>query len=379
MFTPYYFEDIGIPATIILAIFVFSFVVQLFFYLFFYLRIARYKLKQTEKWIKEPLSVIICSKNEAVNLEKFLPSVMRQNYPEFEVIVVNDSSTDGSEDILKVLKAEFPALYVTTIPVSGIYKSGKKLAVSIGLKAARNQWVVMTDADCEPVSADWLNSINDKIDENTDFVIGYGGYFSHKGFLNRLIRFDTMFIAIQYLSFALARIPYMGVGRNMAYKKAIFFDNQGFTRHLHLVSGDDDLFVNDNAKAKKTRVMLESSSFTRSVAEKKIKTWFYQKKRHLTTGRYYKFKHKLLIGLENISRMLFYLAFIIGLSFKELLFPLLLAFFIRYFVQLGILYKASVKLQEKGIFYLGIIFDFILPFINFIVHLSNFKLHKGKR
>jgi poly-beta-1,6-N-acetyl-D-glucosamine synthase len=379
MFTPYYFEDIGIIATIILAVFTLSFVIQLFYYLFFYLRIALYKVNQNEKLLKEPLSVIICSKNEAVNLEKFLPSVLGQNYPDFEVIVVNDSSTDGSEDILKVLKAQFPALYVTTIPTSGIYKSGKKLAVSIGLKAARNRWVVMTDADCEPVSTEWLNKINEKIDDHTDFVIGYGGYFSRKGFLNRLIRFDTFFIAIQYLSFAMARIPYMGVGRNMAYQKAIFFENKGFTRHLHLVSGDDDLFFNDNAKSKKTKVVLDSKSITRSVPEKKLKTWFYQKKRHLTTGGYYKVKHLFLIGLENLSRIFFYGAFIAGLFYYELIIPLIIAFFIRYFVQLGILYKASVKLKENGVYYLGIIFDFILPIINFIVHLSNIKLRKRIR
>ena len=375
----YYLQSLHIVEVIILATLTFSFISQLFFYLFFFLRISFKIKKQEEKNTSTPFSVIICSNNEAINLEKFLPSVLNQNYPDFEVIVVNDGSTDGTEDVLKLFKSQYDRLYVTTLPTSGIFKKGKKMAISLGLKAAKNEWVVMTDADCEPVSNDWLSKINEKVADDADFVIGYGGYFSSKGLLNRIIRFDTLFIALQYFTFALAKSPYMGVGRNMAYRKSVFFNNKGFSRHLHLASGDDDLFVNENANYRNTKLLFTPKGFTRSVPETRFKSWFYQKKRHLTTAKYYKSKHKFLLGFEILTRFLFYASIIGGLFYYKLLIPVLITFFVRFILQLGILYHASVKFKEKGVFYLGMIFDFIIPIINFIVHLSNIKLRKRKK
>jgi glycosyltransferase involved in cell wall biosynthesis len=374
-----YLQNLSVVELIILSIFSLAFIIQLFIYLYFYLRIRKCIDKPTEAKSINSLSVIICAHNEAVNLENFLPAVLTQDYPDFEVIVVNDGSTDGTDDVLTILKSQYDKLYVTTIPTSGKFKSGKKLAISLGLKAAKHEWVVMTDADCEPVSKNWLTKINENIDDKTDFILGYGGYFSKKGFLNRLIKFDTLFIALQYFTFAKAKIPYMGVGRNMAYRKSIFFNNKGFSKHLHLASGDDDLFVNENANYKNTKLLINPESFTRSIPKKTFKTWIYQKKRHITTAKYYKPKHKFVLIMEILFRVILYATLIAGLFYLKLLLPVLILYFIRYILQLGILYKASVKFNEKGIFYLGIIFDFILPFINFIVHLSNIKLRKRKK
>jgi cellulose synthase/poly-beta-1,6-N-acetylglucosamine synthase-like glycosyltransferase len=304
---------------------------------------------------------------------------MNQNYPDYEVIVVNDGSTDGTDELLKILKIQYPKLYVTTIPSTGKFTHSKKLAVSIGLKAAKNDWVLLIDADCKTVSENWITLMQEKFSEQTDFVLGYGGYIISKGFLNKIIRFDTLFIALQYFTFAMAKVPYMGVGRNLAYRKDLFFKNKGFSRHLHLASGDDDLFVNDNANSKNVQINLNPESFTLSVAENNFKSWFYQKKRHLTTARYYRFKHKLLLGFELLSRLVLFLSFVAGMFFYNIFLILIVGFLIRYLVQLIILYFASVKFREKGLFYLGIIFDFVIPIINFMVHLSNIKLGKRKK
>jgi len=363
----------------ILIVFCVSLLIQIFYYLFFFIRIRFYKEKDTPNNTKFPVSVIVCAKNEAFYLKEFLPEILKQDYPDYEVIVVNDGSTDDSEEVLKILKSEYPELYVTTIPSTGKFKHSKKLAVSIGLKAAKNEWVLLIDADCKTVSKNWISIMQEKFDENADFVLGYGGYIASKGFLNRLIRYDTLFIALQYFTYAMAKLPYMGVGRNLAYRKEIFFRNKGFFRHLHLVSGDDDLFVNDNANSKNVRLSLNPDSFTRSVPESNFKSWVYQKKRHLTTGTYYKFKHQFLLGLEFLSRFFFYNSLFIGLFFYEILLIVLIGFFIRYFLQLMILKFASIKFNEKGIYYLGIIFDFILPIINFIIHISNLKIRKSKK
>jgi poly-beta-1,6-N-acetyl-D-glucosamine synthase len=374
-----YLLNLNIFEISILIAFSISFLIQLFYYLFFYLRIRFYKEKEVQVKQQFPVSVIICAKNEGDYLREFLPGILSQNYPDYEVIVVNDGSNDDTEDVLKLYKGKYPKLYVTTLPSTGKFKHSKKLAVSIGLKAAKNDWVLMIDADCKIVSENWIAKMQEKFEDKADFVLGYGGYMSAKGFLNRMIRFDTLFIAMQYFTFAMAKLPYMGVGRNLAYRKELFFKNKGFSRHLHLASGDDDLFVNDNANGKNVRIKLDPESFTLSVAEKKFKSWFYQKKRHLTTGKYYRFKHKLALGFELLSRLLFFTTFIAGMFYPNIFIILILGFLVRYIIQLTILYFASIKLKEKGIFYLGIIFDFVIPIINFMVHLSNIKIRKREK
>jgi glycosyltransferase involved in cell wall biosynthesis len=362
---------------IIIIAFCFVFVVQLYYYLFFYLRIARYRIKD-KKNEQFPVSIVICAKDEADNLESFLPEVLEQDYPDFEVIVVNDGSIDETSDVLKRLDNRYENLYVTTIPENTKLRQGKKLAITIGVKAAKNEWILFTDADCRPTSNKWISSMQSNFTEKNDLVLAYGGYMERKGVLNKLIRFDSLFIAMQYLSFALAGKPYMGVGRNLAYRKSVFFKSKGFASHLKIKSGDDDLFVNKIANKKNTGIEISPESFTQSVPEKKFSSWYYQKKRHLTTGKYYRTKHKVLLGAELLSRILFYILFAVGLNYNSLIFFFLTVFFVRLILQLVTYYYASVKFNEKKVFYLGIIFDFILPMINFIIILGNIRLRKRR-
>ena len=369
--------ELSVVELVILGIFSITFLIQLFYYLFFYIRIATHKVKTKENK-NFPVSIIICAKDEAENLENFLPTVLEQNYPDYEVIVVNDGSIDETEDVLKRLNNKYKRLYVTTIPENNKSRQGKKLAVTIGVKAAKNEWILLTDADCKPVSENWINSMQNNFTDKNELVLAYGGYMERKGFLNKLIRFDSMFIAMQYFTFAMAGIPYMGVGRNLAYRKSVFFKNKGFASHLKLKSGDDDLFVNKIATKDNTGLELSTESFTRSVPESKFSSWYYQKKRHLTTGHYYRFKHKFVLGLEILSRILFYASFILSFVYSSLIIVFTVAFFVRFILQLIIFYSSSVKFSEKKIFYLGIIFDLILPIINFIILIGNIKLRKRR-
>lgn len=369
--------ELTIIELIIIIVFCIAFVVQLYYYLFFYLRIARYKITKEENK-QFPVSIVICAKDEAENLESFLPEILEQDYPDFEVIVVNDGSTDETSNVLKQFDNKYKNLYVTTIPENTKSRQGKKLAVTIGVKAAKNEWILLTDADCRPTSTHWISSMQNNFTDKTDLVLAYGGYMQQKGFLNKLIRFDSLFIAMQYLGFALAGKPYMGVGRNLAYRKSVFFKSKGFASHLKIKSGDDDLFVNKIANKENTRIEISPDSFTRSVPEKKFRSWYYQKKRHLTTGKYYRTKDKILLGTELLSRILLYILFILGLVYTNFLIFFSAIFFVRLILQLVTYYYASVKFNEQKVFYLGIIFDFILPMINFIIILGNIRLRKRR-
>ncbi len=280
-------------------------VIHLFYYLFFYTRLAFYKAGEKENK-NHPVSVIVCAKNEVKNLRRFLPLVLEQAYPNYEVIVVNDCSWDETESYLKEVKAQYPHLIVSTIREQDKYRHGKKFALTLGIKAAKNDILLMIDADCMPAGKNWLSLMQSAYRNETEIVLGYGAFIREKGLLNALIRFDTMQVAMQYISYAMAGNAYMGVGRNLSYRKSTFFRTKGFANHYHIFSGDDDLFVNENATAHNTRVEIEKEAFTYSEAKKTFAEWLKQKARHGTTAKHYKALHKVLLGTYSLTNILFF-------------------------------------------------------------------------
>jgi len=344
--------------------------IQLFYYLFFYLAVYVYK-PPVIKTSKEPVSIIICARNEAENLRKFLPAVLKQDYPNYEVIVVNDCSEDQSDDILGQYLQQYPHLKISNVNKDPKFTHNKKFAQFIGIKAAKNDILLFTDADCQPESEKWLEGMTSHFNDKITFVLGYGGYLRQEGLLNKYIRYDTMVIAMQYLGMALRGIPYMGVGRNLAYRRSVFFANKGYGMHNHLISGDDDLFVNTNANRSNTSVEFRKSTHTRSVPSYSLIEWIKQKKRHLTTAPYYKFRDKIVLIIESLSRGLFYSALIVLLSIG-FLWPFVLAVFgLRLITQIIVVSLVQKKLNEPGIIIYSLIFDIFSPVINSIVYLSN--------
>ena len=344
--------------------------IQLFYYLFFYLALFTYR--PSDNRIKhEPVSVIICARNEADNLMNFLPSVLEQDYPDYEVIVVNDCSEDNSYDVLGKFLIQYTHLRISTVNKDPKFTHNKKFAQFIGIKAAKNDILLFTDADCQPESDKWLERMTSHFGDKINFVLGYGGYLPEKGLLNKYIRYDSMTIAMQYLGMAIRRIPYMGVGRNLAYRRSLFFANKGFGDHNHLISGDDDLFVNTNASGGNTSVAFSDGTHTRSVPYSSLKEWITQKKRHLTTAPYYKFRDKLLLITEPFTRIIFYSAFIILLSFKFMT-PFVLAIFgLRFLIQIIVFALVQKRLNEPGILIYSLFFDIFSPVINSMLFLSS--------
>ena len=350
-------------------IFISSSIIQLFYYLWFYLAVHLYKAE--EKTInRQPVSIIICARDEAENLKKFLPSVLKQKYPEYEVIVVNDCSEDNSFNILEKYLLEYPQLRVSTINKDPKFTHNKKLAQFIGIKASKYELLLFTDADCEPESDKWLDGMASNFEEKTTFVLGYGGYFSREGLLNKFIRYDSMTVAMQYLGMAIKGLPYMGVGRNLAYRRSLFFANKGYGAHNQLASGDDDLIVNSNATSDNTVVEFSSGTHTRSVPVCSLREYIKQKKRHYTTAPHYKLRDKLILFVEPASRVLFYATMIILLSFL-FLWPYVIAIFgIRLIVQIIVLILVSRKLNEPGIVPFSLFFDILSPLIYTVIYIS---------
>jgi poly-beta-1,6-N-acetyl-D-glucosamine synthase len=361
----------------LLIVFGLSFLVQAFYYFFYYLAPAMFRHPESSPK-KEPVSVIICARNEEENLRKFLQAVLEQDYSDFEVIVVNDCSEDDSYDVLGEYLKKYPNLKVSNIIKDPKFTHNKKFAQFIGIKAAKNEIMVFTDADCRPESDKWLGIIASRFDEKIDFVLGYGGFLSRKGLLNKYIRYDTMTIAMQYLGMAIRGMPYMGVGRNLAYRRSLFFGKKGFGNYAHLASGDDDLFVNSNASGTNIAVEFRKEAHTRSVTASGIYEFYKQKKRHLTTANHYKLRDKVALMTEPVSRILFYVLFIILLS-NLFLWPVVLGVFAaRFITQLTVFTLNQKKFNEQGLLPWLPIFDILSPFINAVLYTGSLREGTGK-
>lgn len=347
--------------------------IYLFFCAIAYFRFAfGGRKKSVPKNNLPPASVIICARNEAAHIKHNLTLVLEQDYPVFEVIVVDDGSWDSTPAILMELQKNYPRLKLLEIKEDSVYAHGKKLALTIGIKSAQYEHLVFIDADCYPASKDWLRGMVQTFDDKTDIVLGYGAYSNKKGFLNKLIRMDTLRIGIQYLSLALAGIPYMGIGRNLAYRKSFFMKQKGFWPHSQIPSGDDDLFVNKSATRHNVRIAATGSCITFSEPKVSLKEWIRQKRRHVSTAVYYKFYSKFILTVITFSQYFFWIT-AIALLFSQK-FQLIAAGIIAGYIiiQLIILKKVMTLLGERKLFVYSLIAEWIILFFVYpVIALSN--------
>lgn len=328
----------------------------------------------------EGVSVVIAAKDEYVNLKKFLPKILKQNYPDFEVIVVNNGSEDDSEFLLKEMIIEYPRLKYINVHSDANFFVGKKFPLSIGIKSAKNDIILLTDADCYPNSPDWISNMVSNYNDKTEIVLGYGAYEEKPGFLNLLIRFDTLRVALLYFSFAAWKIPYMGVGRNLSYRKSLFFRNKGFMNHYKTPSGDDDLFINQAANRKNTTIIVNADSKTVSIPNEDFRNWFKQKRRHFTTGKSYKKYHLFLLGLWEISTLLYFILVILLLSFQINIDIVLYIFAVRTIFILILIKKLTNLLGERKLLLLSPLLEFIIVLMGALTNMSNllYKQRKWK-
>ncbi len=317
----------------------------------------------------QPVSVIIAARNELENLKSNLTAILEQNYGEFQVVVVNDRSWDQTADYLREMKAKYSHLHVITVHEHDLYTHGKKMAVTLGVKGAKYDMLLFTDADCKPDSKDWISEMVKGYSGN-EIVLGYSPQMKERGFLNWLIRFDTVQVGMQYLSYALAGVPYMGVGRNMSYKKDLFFKQNGFKKHYHIQSGDDDLFINQAATKDNVSIRVNGDAFMMTKPKTSFKDWWWQKKRHFSSSGFYKFKHKVLLSLYPMSLLFLAIATVVSL-FGPYIWLALGLYMTRITIQLLIFNAIYKKLGARELLVLTPFLELIFLFINPLIHVSN--------
>ncbi len=360
-------------AEIVLGLLCLCFAIYLFFCGIAYFRFA-FGGKKTHpaKSVQPPASVIICARNEAAHIKNNLSLVLEQDYPTFEVIVVDDCSWDSTLNVLKEVQKENERLKILEIKEDNVYKHGKKLALTIAIKSAQYEHLVFIDADCYPASKNWLTQIMENFDENVEIVLGYGAYSNKKGLINKMIRMDTFRIGLQYLSLAVGGMPYMGVGRNLAYRKSFFLKQKGFAPYSQIPSGDDDLFVNKAGTKFNTRIAANRDCITLSEPKKDLKEWMRQKRRHVSTAQYYRSSSKFILGLITFSQYFFWVAAIALLFFPRFRYIALGIIGGYIIIQSIIQWKAMKRLGETKLFVLSLLLEWLLLFFFYpLIAISN--------
>lgn len=347
------------PTTLVLVIVICLAVVlaiQIIYYFCVYGKlIFNKKKKQTEGTASQtealpPVSVVIAAKNEEYHLKDKLVFFLEQDYPEFEVIVVNDASTDECEYVLKAFSKLYPCLKVVNI-VENVNKfRGRKFPISLGIKSAKYDHIVLAGADCVPSGFEWLKNLARNFSEKKEVVLGFCTYTKQKGLFKFLLQYDNLTTAMNYMGLALSGHPYRGDGRNIAFKKDLFFKVGGFTKHYNLPLGEDDIFIRNVSTASNTTVSLTPESFLSSDAKHTYKEWKRQKIDRLSTYKYYKPSIKFLLSIPNITTLLFY-AFVITLLLLSLPFEyVILAIVIKFVLQILIYFKSCKRLGIKRVF-----------------------------
>ena len=361
---------------ILFILFCIDIAVQIFYYLYFFTRLAYHKIPQEteEENINLPMSIIVCARDEATKLAQNLPGVLVQHHKaNTEVIIVNDNSVDETKYILDEFKKSFNNINHIELRQEAMLISGKKFPLSVGIKSAKYETLLLTDADCVPASEFWVDKMQAAYaNSNIEIVLGYGAYHKKAGLLNKLIRFETYHTALQYFSYALAGVPYMGIGRNLSYKRDVFIRNKGFASINNILSGDDDLFINKIANKTNTAIVIDKDAHTLSEPKKTWGSWIKQKSRHYTTSKYYKPLHKFLLSWYSLSLFLVYPLLVLSIIFFNW-WLVLAVFAVRFFIQLSVHTKAMKKLNEADLIPHFLLLDVWMFFYYILFFFALFK------
>ena len=352
----------------LVIVFAFVTLVLLLYYLLLYARFSFGKTKKRRYLCEEPVSIVISAKNEAHHLIKTLPLYLQQKYPQFEVVVVNDNSTDETAEVVRDFMTQHDNLKLVDLTSSVTNIQGKKFPLSIGFKSASYDILLLTESNTIPASIYWLQNMANHFMAKTEIVLGYSTFEKKSGFLNLLMHYDNMHTALQYFSYALVGKPYMANGKNLAYTKPLFMEKRGFASLNHLRYGDDDLFVSKIANKVNCEIEYHQNSQTVLYSKQRFKDWFAQKKRHLTTFKHYKISHKFLLNTYTFFTLLFYVVFGFALAFSFqniVLLSILLGILVfKTGLQYLVFGKAASKLNEKSVIPFILLFDIIFVVFN---------------
>ncbi len=361
--------DLSIIAIVLLSGLAIFSIIQLFYHFWVFGKLLNKSTKEEYAGTWQPVSVVVCAQSEYENLQQLLPVLLHQQYPNFEIILIDDASWDKTTSYFEELQAQEPrikAVFITDEMKKNT--KGKKLALTLGIKAAKNELLLFTDADCIPNSEHWISEMvmPYHLNPQTQIVLGYSPFAKRNSMVNLMAQMENLLTASSYFGYAINNNPYMGVGRNMSYKKSLFFSVKGFANHHHIASGDDDLFVQDAANTINTAVCINPKAFVNTKAKTSFGDWFSQKVRHNYVGKYYKQKHRMQLSFFAFTHAFFWLFLIACIIYEPSRYWCLIILSISWMIRIPLMFKIFKKLKRANYALWLPLFDFLFVFYNII-------------
>ena len=347
--------------------------IQIICYLLIYSRFVFARAKKTSV-TNTPVSVLVCAKNEAKELEQFLPSILSQNHTNFEIVLINDVSYDNTFEIMEAFAEKHACIKLVNVKNNEAFWGNKKYALTLGIKAATHENLLFINANSKPVSLNWITEMCAQLNLNSKktVVLGYSAYNKVKhSVLNKFIRFDHLIKSIQYMSFAKTGMPYVGVSENLAYTKKHFFDANGFMSHMDIKKSEHALFINQTATKRNTSAVFSKNSFTSTVAPKSLKSWTTKKRQYTYIAKHFKLIHKFVLALIYSTGFLFWLLAILLISLQynwEIVAAIIASRIVVQYIVLGI---GAKKLNELDLIIFIPFLEIFLILFQFVIFITN--------
>lgn len=244
------------------------------------------------------VSIVLAVHDNACELEERLPQLLEQQYRgKWEVIIVDESSTDDTQDVLTRAKAKYPRLYTTFIPESSHYISRRKLSLTMAVKASKGDWILITDIDCKPTGNRWLATMAEHATDDKDLIMGYTSYDADTPAYWRYDRLNTLCYQLHRIKNGIA---YRNIGCNLMFRKSDFIQQKGFLHNLVHLRGEYDFIVNEMATPDRTAFVydFQAQLCQRCPADK---TWLYDHLYYLESRTLMKrgLRHRLLCNTDQ--------------------------------------------------------------------------------
>ena len=289
----------------------FGILIQGGYFILVFSRIALHRSGSKKSSNQEPeegVTVVVTAKNKFHHLKVLIPKLFEQDYPKFDVLIVNDQSTDRTKRLLEDLMSRYPKLRTVTVKYTPKHCNAKKFALTLGIKVAKNDVILLTDTDCLPNSDQWIRKMTAPVrEEGKTFALGFSGYSQKPGSLTKWMQFELILKALFFLSFGLWKSPFMGTGKNLCYRKSFFLAAKGFRGFWNMVEGDDSVFVNIPATGSNAKVVIDAEAITQSAPKETLKDYLKQEKNLLQAQRFFRVGDKNKISLYGISHSLYWI------------------------------------------------------------------------
>uniref|UniRef100_UPI0040485ED1 glycosyltransferase n=2 Tax=Algoriphagus sp. TaxID=1872435 RepID=UPI0040485ED1 len=288
-----------------------GFLIQLGYLLFIFSKTAwpiKGPTTTSIQYPEEGVTILVTARNKFKLLKVLIPKLFEQDYPKFEVLIVNDQSTDRTKRLLEDLMAHYPKLRSVTITYTPKHVTAKKFALTLGIKVAKNDVILFTEADCIPQSNQWLRKMTAPIrEEGKTFAIGFAGVQKEGNSLNSWIQFETILRALFTFSFGLWKSPFTGTGKNLSYRKSFFMDKKGFRGFWNTEGGEDSLWINTHATGANSKVVINPEAIAVANPAATWKEYIIQEKQLLHSEKFFKVEDKRKMGSYGISHALYWI------------------------------------------------------------------------